>query len=74
MKMLQDRYIEIDHVSTRFWVEGNGNLPVILLHGLGDFVESWLPSFYALAEHHKVYALDLPGHGRTDKTGNRSYY
>ncbi len=73
MKTPQDRYIEIDGINTRFWVEGDGNPPVILLHGLGGFIESWLPSFYTLAEQRKVYALDLPGHGRTDKPVNHSY-
>lgn len=73
LNLPQDRYIEIDRLHTRFWAEGEGKLPVILLHGLGGFVESWLSCFPALAKHHQVYALDLPGHGRTDKPAERSY-
>ena len=39
----------------------------------GRFIEDWLPSLYVLAEHHRVYAVDLLGHGRTDKPLNASY-
>ena len=38
-----------------------------MVHGLADYVEYWLPSFASLAARHRVYALDLPGHGLTDK-------
>jgi 4,5:9,10-diseco-3-hydroxy-5,9,17-trioxoandrosta-1(10),2-diene-4-oate hydrolase len=46
---------------------------VVLIHGLGGYVENWLSSFNALAAQHRVYALDLPGHGRTDKLMDISY-
>jgi 4,5:9,10-diseco-3-hydroxy-5,9,17-trioxoandrosta-1(10),2-diene-4-oate hydrolase len=36
-------------------------------------MEGWLPSFDALAAHCRVYALDLPGHGHTDKPLSASY-
>lgn len=67
MQKPQDRYITVGQINTRYWAEGEHGSPVILIHGLGGFVESWLLSFYALAAHHRVYALDLPGHGQTDK-------
>ena len=39
---------------------------LLLLQGIGDSSESWLPVFAALARHHTVVAPDLPGHGASD--------
>jgi len=45
-----------------------GTGPVLLLvHGIGDSSESWLPVMAALARHHTVIAPDLLGHGASDK-------
>jgi 4,5:9,10-diseco-3-hydroxy-5,9,17-trioxoandrosta-1(10),2-diene-4-oate hydrolase len=73
MEAPQDRYITVGRFNTRYWVEGDGISPVVLIHGIGAYVESWLPSLGALAEQHRVYALDMLGHGRTDKPRDASY-
>lgn len=73
MKTPQDRYIKVGKINTRYWAEGNQGPTVILIHGIGQYIESWLPSFDVLAAKHRVYAVDLPGHGRTDKPLNVSY-
>ncbi|MDQ2678358.1 MAG: alpha/beta hydrolase [Actinomycetota bacterium] len=45
-----------------------GSGPVLLLiHGIGDSSESWLPVMERLAEHHTVVAPDLLGHGDSAK-------
>lgn len=41
--------------------------PVVLLHGLAANKVSFLPTFDALAHHHEVHALDLPGFGKSSK-------
>jgi pimeloyl-ACP methyl ester carboxylesterase len=56
-------------VNIRYIVEGNGE-PVVLVHGLGANAElNWrIPGILsALAKDHQVIALDLPGHGGSDK-------
>jgi pimeloyl-ACP methyl ester carboxylesterase len=72
MKVPSDRMVEVGGISTRYWVEGSGS-PVLLIHGLSNSIEHWLLNIDALAEEHTVYALDLIGHGRTDKPLTRSY-
>ena len=67
-----DRMIKIGTVNTRYWMEGEGSR-VILLHGLSNSMEDWLLNFQAIVGHHRVYALDLIGHGRTDKPLSASY-
>jgi pimeloyl-ACP methyl ester carboxylesterase len=45
---------------------------IVLIHGLQDEADSWRHVFAPLAEKHRVIALDLPGFGRSDKSG-RNY-
>lgn len=42
-----------------------GRLPVLFLHGWGLDAATFLPALHLLARDRKVYALDLPGFGRT---------
>ena len=72
MKVPSDRMVDVGGISTRYWAEGSGS-PVLLIHGLSNSIEHWLLNIDALAEEHTVYALDLIGHGRTDKPLTRSY-
>jgi 4,5:9,10-diseco-3-hydroxy-5,9,17-trioxoandrosta-1(10),2-diene-4-oate hydrolase len=64
----QDRYIKVGNINTRFWQAGDKGSAVVLVHGLGGFVENWIHNIDALAKRHRVYAMDLVGFGRTDKT------
>ena len=68
-----DRYIKIGQINARYWADGNQGSPILLIHGIGEYIEYWLPSFGALAAQYRVYAVDLPGHGRTDKPLDISY-
>jgi len=47
--------------------EGTGPAPIILLHGFGGNIDSWLLNRTALAEGHRVICVDLPGHGDSDE-------
>ncbi len=68
-----DQYVDVKEVAARFWTAGSTGSPVLLIHGLGRYVEDWLSSVVALSGEHRVYALDLIGHGRTDKPPHASY-
>ncbi|MFI5936631.1 alpha/beta fold hydrolase [Actinoplanes sp. NPDC051494] len=50
-----------------------GDPPMVLLHGLGDDERDWLPVLPGLASRHRVYALDLRGHGRSGHPGDYSF-
>ena len=64
----QDRYIKVGSINTRYWQAGDKGSAVILVHGLGGFVENWMHNVDALAKRHRVYAMDLVAFGRSDKT------
>jgi pyruvate dehydrogenase E2 component (dihydrolipoamide acetyltransferase) len=46
---------------------GDGGEAILLIHGFGGEKNSWLFNHEALAAASTVYALDLPGHGNSDK-------
>jgi pimeloyl-ACP methyl ester carboxylesterase len=46
---------------------GVGPDVVLCLHGLGGTKASFLPTVAALADRHRVVAMDLPGFGESDK-------
>ncbi len=41
--------------------------PIVLVHGFGGDLNNWLFNQADLAQSYGVYALDLPGHGRSSK-------
>ncbi|WP_067464206.1 alpha/beta fold hydrolase [Nocardia amamiensis] len=54
------------------YVTGGSGTPVVLIHGWPQTWYGWWPIMPALAEHHTVYAVDLPGLG--DSTGTPTGY
>jgi pyruvate dehydrogenase E2 component (dihydrolipoamide acetyltransferase) len=46
---------------------GEGTETAILIHGFGGDLNTWMFNHEDLAAHRQVYALDLPGHGRSSK-------
>ena len=54
--------------SIRYQAMGEDNgTPVVFIHGFGGSIENWMLNQEVLAEHHRTYAIDLPGHGGSTK-------
>lgn len=66
---LPDRYVTAGDVKTCYWQSGDRGSSVILIHGLAGSADIWLNNIDPLSRHHRLYALDLPGFGRSDKPG-----
>ena len=66
MPELRLRGGEVDGLALNYLVEGRGPA-VVLVHGLGGFAESWRHNIASLAARATVYAVDLPGFGRSGK-------
>jgi pimeloyl-ACP methyl ester carboxylesterase len=64
---LQDQYVKVGSVNTRYWQAGDSGNTVILLHGGGGYIELWKYNIFELATRHRVYAFDMVGAGRSDK-------
>jgi len=70
----RDRYLTVDGVRLRYWEGGGGDRSVILIHGVGSYIERWRYTFSVLEERLHVYALDLPGRGLSEKPERFSYH
>jgi pyruvate dehydrogenase E2 component (dihydrolipoyllysine-residue acetyltransferase) len=46
---------------------GSGGVPVLLLHGFGGDLNTWMFNQPALCADHRTLALELPGHGLSSK-------
>jgi pimeloyl-ACP methyl ester carboxylesterase len=68
--------LNVKGVKLHFLIEGKGE-PIVLIHGLNSSSDiNWrAPGIMAaLAADHQVMALDLPGHGRSDKPDKEDAY
>lgn len=62
-----DQFCQIDGIRIRYWIAGTGQKKVILVHGLGGSIEAWNENVEPLSDEYTVYAIELPGHGKSDK-------
>ena len=53
-----------------FYVELGEGTPLLAVHGLGGNWRVWLENLPALAQRHRVIAVDLPGFGRSAPAGD----
>lgn len=61
-----------DHNGCQLHYEEYGHgAPVVLVHGLGSSTRDWEYQIPDLAAHYRVIALDVRGHGRSDKPRQR---
>ncbi len=72
-----ERRLRFESVQTRVGTistlsAGEGD-PVVCIHGLGATKASFLSTVAALADSHRVIAIDLPGFGESDKPISAAY-
>jgi pimeloyl-ACP methyl ester carboxylesterase len=73
MEPVEHKYVDIEGVKVHY-VEGGEGPAVLLVHGLGTSLITWRQNFGSLVSAgYRVLALDLPGHGDSDKPKSLSY-
>ncbi len=61
-------WLDAGGISTRYLTSGSKeNPPLILLHGVGGHAEAYVRNLKSHGEHFWVWAIDMIGHGWTDK-------
>ncbi|WP_040509406.1 alpha/beta fold hydrolase [Gordonia soli] len=65
------RDVIVDGHRIAYLEAGQGDRTVVLLHGLAASWDYWHRTIPALAETHRVIAVDLPGFGRSEKRSAR---
>jgi 4,5:9,10-diseco-3-hydroxy-5,9,17-trioxoandrosta-1(10),2-diene-4-oate hydrolase len=63
----EDLFGKVGGLRIRYWTAGKRGSSVLFIHGIGCSMEDWLENIQPLAKKHRVFAVDIPGHGYSDK-------
>lgn len=58
--------VSVDGININYQ-EGGTGFPLVLLHGLSDSSALWAPLMPEFSRHYRTIAMDLRGHGYSDK-------
>lgn len=64
-------YQFVNGIRLRYELWGEGETPLVLLHGLGSSADDWMLQLPAFAPHFLCVLPDLRGHGLSDKPNGR---
>ncbi len=65
---LEPESVEVAGRALRYLKMGEaGGVPILLIHGFGGDLNTWMFNQPGLAETHTTYAVELPGHGGSSK-------
>ena len=63
----ESKFAKLDGARIHYKSYGKGNEALVLVHGWSCNVDSWRDQIPDFAKRNRVIALDLPGHGQSDK-------
>jgi 2-succinyl-6-hydroxy-2,4-cyclohexadiene-1-carboxylate synthase len=67
------KMVEVNGIGYGVYEQGAG-VPLLLLHGFTGSSANWSSLIPAFSERHRVIAVDLLGHGRTDAPADENRY
>ncbi|MFL5664824.1 MAG: alpha/beta fold hydrolase [Ktedonobacteraceae bacterium] len=65
LRGVREETCDIDGFPIHYYCAGRRGTPLIFIHGLGGSAENWSRLLPSLSREYLVYALDLPGFGKT---------
>jgi len=63
----ESRWAKLDNAKIHYVNYGKGDEALVLVHGWTQNVDGWRDQAIDLAKRNRVIAIDLPGHGQSDK-------
>src|SRR5262245_34196219 len=63
----EDRFAKLDSIRLHYQNYGQGQEAIVMIHGWSCNLNFWKANAPVLAGHTRVLAVDLPGHGQSDK-------
>lgn len=63
----ESRFTTLDGARIHYVNYGKGDKAIVLIHGWTMNVDNWRDQIPDLAKRYRVIAIDLPGHGQSDK-------
>jgi pimeloyl-ACP methyl ester carboxylesterase len=67
LSVAQEKWAKLDNAKIHYVTEGKGKEAVVLVHGWTCNLGHWRDQIPELSKRARVIALDLPGHGMSDK-------
>lgn len=67
LAVAQEKYAKLDTTKIHYVSEGKGKDAIVLVHGWTCNLTNWRDQIPELSKRARVLALDLPGHGLSDK-------
>lgn len=64
--LIDMKFAYIDDIKTAYRTAGQGSHDVVLVHGWGASGRMWLRSMWPIRRDYRLWAIDLPGFGRSD--------
>src|SRR5688572_28994744 len=64
---IESRFAKLDGARVHYVNYGKGDEALVLIHGWTQNIDAWRDQIPEFAKHYRVIALDLPGHGKSDK-------
>ena len=61
------QYVNVNGLTMCYIETGKGEKTILFIHGLGGSISNWEYNIDAFAAKYHVIAIDLPGHGNSDK-------
>src|SRR5262245_52946570 len=63
----QDRFVKLDSMRVHYQNYGEGKEAIVFIHGWSCNLNFWKANIPAFVNQSRVIAIDLPGHGDSDK-------
>lgn len=67
------KYANIKGVNVCYIDEGAGDPAIIFVHGLSGSIPNYIPSVRHFSKTHRAIAVDLPGHGNSERRNDIEY-
>ncbi|MFN0110985.1 MAG: alpha/beta fold hydrolase [Blastocatellia bacterium] len=64
----EDRYAKLDSMKVHYQNYGKGDEALVFVHGWTCNLTFWKANIPAFTDHARVVAVDLPGHGQSEKS------
>jgi len=67
----KDKQIEIGELKLNYWEVGKGQETLLFIHGFTGNIEEWYLQILEFEKTHKILAVDLRGHGKSEIKGDK---
>ena len=68
--MINEKSFNTGTIAINYAQDSSSGPPLVFLHGISGWWQSWIPVMPAFSMRWHIYALDFRGHGKSDRVAN----